>query len=268
MTSHRLLTVRLDRCDLDGNPRSTRDPAYCRALGENVRLNGQKVPLIGFFKGERFQVADGGCRVEGMRAVGLAEALALDWGKEPTPADLLMAQASIDLHKQFLPPLDRARLYRSLLAARNCTAKQLAQELGGVSDSLIGKYLSLLGLPAPLQERVNTGELDFSKACLLVQEADPTRQTELANAAAGMSRAALAGLVRKPPAPDPAAPKVTRLPIRLPGGVSVVLSGLDMNLDQAIDWLSECLKAARKAREDGLSAKSWAAGMKDKAQNL
>ncbi len=37
--------------------------------------------------------------------------LGLDMGKEPTKLELLVAQASIDLHKQHLPPVDRARLY-------------------------------------------------------------------------------------------------------------------------------------------------------------
>ena len=38
MMTHRLLTVALERCDLDCNPRSARDPEYCRALGENIHL--------------------------------------------------------------------------------------------------------------------------------------------------------------------------------------------------------------------------------------
>ena len=48
--------------------------------------------------------------------------------------------------------------------------------------------------------------------------------------------------------------------------MSVVIAGKDMSLDEAIDTLAEVLKAARKAREEGLTAKSWTAAMKDKAK--
>ncbi|QJW98487.1 ParB/RepB/Spo0J family partition protein [Frigoriglobus tundricola] len=272
----RLLTVLLAACDIAYNPRSARDPSYCRALGENIRTNGQKVPIIGFFVGERFQVADGGCRVEGMRIAGLTEVLALDWGKEPTPSDLLMAHASIDVHKQFLPPLDRARLFRSLLDARGCTAKQLADELS-ISDSLVGKYLSLLSLPADLQEQVTTGALEFGKACVLPQEPDPFRQRELAAVAPNMSRDAFAALVRKGRQPSHSAPqtgpirttpsvKLARVRCPLSTGATVVVSGPEMTLGDLIEALSSALEAARKANKDSLDVKTAEKVWKDKAK--
>jgi ParB/RepB/Spo0J family partition protein len=265
MAALRLLTVPLKLCDIAYNPRSARDPVYCRSLGENIRTNGQNVPIIGFFQAERFQVADGGCRVEGMRVVGLTDALALDWGKEPTPADLLMAHASIDLHKQFLPPLDRARLFRSLLDARSCTAKQLAQDLS-ISDSLVGRYLSVLTLPADLQEQVNTGALDFGKACILAQEPDPARQRALAAVAPGTSRDALAALARKGRQSSTPATKVNRVKCALSSGVQVVVSGNGVTLDQSIEALGEALKEMKRARELGYTAKTFTAAMQDKAK--
>lgn len=265
MATLRLLNVQMSACDIAYNPRSARDPAYCRSLGENIRTNGQKVPIIGFFKGDRFQVADGGCRVEGMRLVGLTEALALDWGSEPTPADLLMAHASIDLHRQFLPPMDRARLFRSLLDARGYTAKQLAQDLS-ISDSLVGRYLLLLTLPPDLQEQVNTGNLEFGKACVLAQEPDPFRQRELAELANDMSRDALAGLGRKGRQMIIPAGKVNRVKCALPSGVQVVVSGNGISLESGIEAMNEAMKEMKRAKELGYTAKTFAAAMKDKAK--
>jgi ParB family chromosome partitioning protein len=265
MAALRLLTVQLPLCDIAYNPRSARDRDYCRSLGENIRTHGQKVPLIGFFKSERFQVADGGCRVEGMRLVGLTEALALDWGKEPTPADLMMAHASIDLHKQFLPPLDRARLFRSLITTRGCNAKQLALDLS-VSDSLVGKYLSLLTLPADLQEQVNTGVLEFGKACVLAQEQDATRLRELAAVAPNISRDALATLARKGRQQAKATVTLTRVRCPLHSGATVVVSGPEMTLEGLIESLSSALEAARKANKESLDVKTAERVWKDKAR--
>ncbi len=104
----------------------------------------------------------------------------MDLGKKPTQIELLTAQAAIDIHRQHLPAIDRARLWQSNIQARGCTARQMAKELG-VSDSLVGDYLSLLKLPIDVQEQVNSGTLHMSKACLIVQqESNPDRQRELA----------------------------------------------------------------------------------------
>jgi ParB family chromosome partitioning protein len=269
MLALRLITVLLTACDIAFNPRSARDQSYCRSLGENIRTNGQKVPIIGFFKGDRFQVADGGCRVEGMRLVGLSETLALDWGKEPTAADLLMAHASIDLHKQFLPPLDRARLFRSLLDARKCTAKHLAQDLS-ISDSLVGRYLSLLTLPTDLQEQVNSGDLDFGKAYLLAQVPEPDRQRELAVAAKDIPRDAFAKLARKlrterTPSSSTTV-KRSRVSCPLTNGTTVVISGPEMTLLDVINVLQSALDAAKKASRENLDVKTAEKVWRDKAK--
>jgi ParB family chromosome partitioning protein len=60
--------------------------------------------------------------------------------------------------------------------------------------------------------------------------------------------------------------KVNKLKCDLPSGMHVAISGQSVSLDEAIEALAEVLKSARKAREDGLTAKSWTAAMKDKAR--
>jgi hypothetical protein len=82
----------------------------------------------------------------------------------------------------------------------------------------------------------------------------------------GASRDQIEKAGRKARITTSAATKVSRIPIRLPGGVSVVIAGTEMSLDDAIEALSEVLKSARKSRDEGLTAKSWTAAMKDKAK--
>jgi ParB family chromosome partitioning protein len=267
-----LKKVPVELCDYPSQPRSHYDAEYCRGLGENMKAHGQKVPVIGFPTGDRFRLVDGGCRLEGARLVVIAELLALDLGKEPTRLELLLAQASIDVHRQNLPPVDRARLWQSILDARKCTARELAAELH-VSDSLVGRYLPLLTLAPDLQEQVNNGTLEMSKGSLIARAtADPDRERDLAALAANMSRESLADVLRKKRNGNgddqPAAETVrtSRVKCELVGNVSIIVTGKALGLSEVIDALGTARKAAIKARADNWDVKSWSAVMHDRAK--
>ena len=60
--------------------------------------------------------------------------------------------------------------------------------------------------------------------------------------------------------------KVTRLKCQLPSGVCIVASGQELSLDDLIESLGEAQKEARKAREQGLDAKTFQSVMKDKSK--
>jgi ParB-like nuclease family protein len=147
-----LIKVRPENCDYPSQPRSNPDPEYCRSLGESMKAIGQQVPIIGYteFATERFNVSDGGCRLQGARLCGIPELLAMDLGKKPTQIELLRAQAEIDNYKQHLKALDRARLaeFKTLLedsrapqcaAAHNDTASKQCVQQGSTAskDDLI-----------------------------------------------------------------------------------------------------------------------------------
>jgi ParB family chromosome partitioning protein len=235
-----------------------------------MKATGQKVPVIGNTKGDRFILCDGGCRLEGARLAGIPELLALDLDKEPTRLELLMAQASIDLHRQHLPPIDRARLFACLCKEHGCTAKKLAEMLH-VSESSISRAVALLQLPDDIQQQVNEGTLDARRGYLLSQESDPARQRELASQATALSRDELAERVRKPKGAATSQVRMKRIACPLASGVSITTAGDDLSLDDLslddlIEALGEAQKEARKARDQGLDAKTFSAVMKDKAK--
>lgn len=265
MAVPQLIKVPESRCDYPSQPRTVVDRGYCESLGENMKANGQKVPVIGYMKDGRFILCDGGCRLEAARLAGIPELLALDLGKEPTRLELLMAQASIDLHRQHLPPIDRARLFSSLCKEHGCTARKLA-ELLHVSEAVISRAIALLELPDDLQQQVNTGTLDARRGYLLSQESDPARQRELASEASALSRDELAKRVRKPKQSDTPQVRMKRILCPLASGVSITVSGADLSLDDFIEALAEAQKEARKAREQSLDAKTFSAVMRDKAR--
>jgi ParB family chromosome partitioning protein len=264
-----LKMVPTDKCDYPLQPRSNPDPAHCRALGESMKAIGQKVPIIGYTDPATgvFQVIDGGCRLIGARDSGIAELLALDLGKAPTPLELEVAQAAIDIHKQHFPAMDRARLWHSIKEKRGCTAKQLARELN-VSDSLVGDYLSLLTLPPEVQEQVNSGALHVSKASLIAQqESDADRQRELAALAKNMARDGLAARLRQSRRDAQATPAVrlSRVKIAMPQGAMIVITGTDLGMSEVVELLAETLKEARKAAEQ-YDVKTFQSMMRDKAR--
>ena len=265
MPTPQLIKVPEARCDYPCQPRSVVDPEYCRSLGENMKSTGQKVPVIGYEKGDRFILCDGGCRLEGARLVGIQELLAIDLGKEPTRLDLLMAQASIDLHRQHLPPIDRARLFSSLCKEQGCTARKLAEMLH-VSEAVISRAIALLQLPEDVQLLVNNGSLDARRGYLLSQESDEIRQRELASVATALTREELARRVRKQDGSAATQVRLKRIACPLASGVSITAAGDDLSLDDLIEALGEAQKEARKAREQGLDAKTFSAVMKDKAK--
>jgi ParB/RepB/Spo0J family partition protein len=220
---------------------------------------GQQVPVIGYTDAAsgRFVLIDGGCRLEAAKLGDIPELLALDLGKKPSTQELLMAQAAIDHYRQHLKLMDRARLWQANMKERGWTARQLAKELG-VSDSLVGDYVSLLKLPADVQEQVNSGALHLSKASLIAQqESNPDRQRELAAQALSMPRHQLAAKLRQAhrDADQKKTVSAKRIKIEL-GSATVTISGADLTLDGAIEAVLEAGKEMKRGREQGLTAKT------------
>ncbi len=265
MTLPQLIKVPVAQCDYPSQPRSKLDEDYILRLGQNMLAHGQKVPVIGFFRGGRFILCDGGCRLEGAKRVEMKELLALDLGKEPTRLELFVSQACIDQHKQHLPAIDRARLFRSICKEQGCTARHLAETLH-VSEGYISRTLALLDLPEDLQAQVNDGTLDASRAYLLSQESNPERQRQLAAEAVSISRDELARRVRKQKSQSTAQVRAKRIACPLPNGVSVTVSGSDLALDDIIEALGDAQKTARKAKDQNLDIRTWARVMRDKAK--
>ena len=60
--------------------------------------------------------------------------------------------------------------------------------------------------------------------------------------------------------------KVTRVKCHLPSGVCIVASGAGLSLDDLIDSFGEAQKEAKKARDQGLDAKTFQSVMRDKSK--
>lgn len=265
-----LKEVLTEKCYMPSQPRTNPDPEYCRSLGDSMAAIGQQVPIIGYTQLDldKFAVVDGGCRLIGAKLRGIAKLLALDLGKAPTPLEMKLAQAHIDKHKQHFRTMDRAGLYQSIKEMKGCTNRELSKQLG-VSESLVADYLSLCTLPPDVQELVNSGALHLSKASIIAQqESDPQRQRDLAALAKDISRSELAARMKQARRNQQQAPavKVSSIRCPLPSGTTVVIKGHELTLDDAIEALTELLKAMKKASDDGIDGSTFSRICRDKAK--
>jgi ParB family chromosome partitioning protein len=264
----KLINQPQESCVYSSQPRSYKPPGYIESLAANIKANGQKVPGLGWMENGRVQLADGGCRLEAIRLAGLTHMLVIDLGKEPSRLELLVAQASIDLHNQHLPSVDRARLYHAIQAEKGSNGKETAEAVG-ISPSLLSRYLPLVNLAPDLQALVNSEQLEWTKGSLIAQAtADHEQQRQMAKEAQGMTRDALALSVRKKRnGHGDNGVKVNRLKIPLgPEGESVTITGSDLSLADAIEILQDTLKFAKKAQSENLDVKTWRAVMRDRAK--
>jgi ParB family transcriptional regulator, chromosome partitioning protein len=264
----RIGNIATELCDYPSQPRSYKPPGYIESLAANIKANGQKVPVLGWTANGRFQLGDGGCRLEAIRMAGLTHVLVMDLGKEPSKLELLMAQASIDLHRQHLPPVDRARLYQSVMTEKATNGKETAEALG-ISPSLLSRYLPLLNLAPDLQAMVNSGELEWTKGSLIAQATgDHEQQRQMAKEAQGMTRDTLAAAVRKSRKGQSAEAGVKLSRLRIPldrEGQSVVIAAKDgLSVEGLIGVGQELVSLGKQAQRQEMDIKALVAWLKAK----
>jgi hypothetical protein len=96
---------------------------------------------------------------------------------------------------------------------------------------------------------------------------DPERQVLLlAKKLAGASRDALARESRKHRGGPCPALRVNKIKCVLPSGVTLTVSGEELGMNEFFDVLTDVQKEAKKAKEEGLDIKTFAAVMRDKAK--
>jgi ParB family chromosome partitioning protein len=121
-----------------------------------------------------------------------------------SPSEILQEQIVENLLREDLKPIEQARAYRQLMDLHGWTAKELAGELQ-VSQGAVSKSLSLLTLPADLQEKVDEGSIPATAAYEVARVEDVQVQREIARRIVeeDLTRDAAAEVVReaagKPP---------------------------------------------------------------------
>lgn len=239
-------------------------------LGESLKVR-QLQPVLArpdgtLIAGER--------RLRAAKLVGLAE-LAVVISDEPmSETELRIVQLAENVHRADLTDAEKWHACDELLRLNpDWSNKELAAHLK-LAESTVTKYLSASRCVPEVQQALEAGEIGIT-AVYEISRADAGQQAELlALKRSGTSRDGLARRVRqtkdKEASPSKKKPagrrQVKRILCPLASGVSISVSGEDLSLDGFIESLAEAQKEARKAREQSLDAKTFAAVMKDKAK--
>lgn len=205
-------------------------------------------------------------RLRAALLVGLAELLAVVSDEPLTETQVRVLQLSENVHRADLTEAEKFRACQELLRLNpGWTNKDLAAHLR-LSESTVTKYLSPARAIPAVREALEAGRVGIT-AVYEIAKAEPDQQSELLRLSlAGASRDGLAVRVRKQRSSAAAQARVKRVVLPLPGGASVTVAGAELSLDDLIECLGESQKEARKAREQGLDAKTFSAVMKDKAK--
>src|SRR4051794_20848445 len=174
--------IRVDRIIPDPNqPRTEFDEEALHRLAASLKERGQLQPVrVRWDDAEsRYVVVVGERRWRAAKIAGLETLACIVVTGEIPPGDLLEDQLIENLLRDDLKPIEQARAFKSLLATRDLSQRQLAERLQ-IGQATIAKALALLNLPEEIQASVDAGAIGPDIAYELTKVDDPTEQAALA----------------------------------------------------------------------------------------
>jgi ParB family chromosome partitioning protein len=168
--------LELDPAEIEVNPEQ---PRKLFAIGEleslkaSIERDGVLQPILVRRVGDRYQL------VAGERRLRAAQDLPLE--KIPVvvvdvPDDRLLELALIEnIHREDLNPIELAQAYRQLMERKSWTQEALSDHLS-LNRSSVANSLRLLDLPENIQTALVRGQIDMSKAKILLSVSDQQEQ--------------------------------------------------------------------------------------------
>jgi ParB/RepB/Spo0J family partition protein len=238
------------------------DEGELRQLGESLKVR-QLQPVLARPDG---MLVAGERRLRAAKLVGLKELLVVVSEEPMSESELRIFQLTENLHRADLTDGEKWHACEELLRLNPAWSnKDLAAHLK-LSEGTVSKYLAAGKAVLEVQQALEAGEIGIT-AVYEIARAAPNQQAELlALKRGGASRDGLASHVRRQKSDDAPQVRLKRIACPLASGVSITAAGDDLSLDDLIEALGEAQKEARKARDQGLDAKTFSAVMKDKAK--
>lgn len=157
-------------------PRKTIDEDELANLSASIRTHGILQPLVVRRHGERYQLVAGERRLRAAQAAGLLEVPVriVDFNDQ----QILEAALVENIQRTDLNPIEKAQGFKDYLDRFQMTHEQLAARLG-LARPTITNLVSLLELPAEVQEAVRLGQITLGHAKILKSVSDPARMVAL-----------------------------------------------------------------------------------------
>jgi ParB family transcriptional regulator, chromosome partitioning protein len=252
-------------------PRKFFDSEAIERLAESLKARGQLQPIrVRWSEGRgEYVVVIGERRYQAALKAGLATLACVVVDGEIPPDELLSIQIIENALREDLRPMEQARAFRALMESKGWSQTRLGEELR-ITQSAVAKALASLDLPAQVQEMVDRGYLDRSKAYELSRIEDPAEQAEVAArvVSEGLSRDETAEAVRKAASKtskaskgrgaSKAGPKLpTERTVKVVGGKVTIAAPKGLDLKATARMLNDALdlvKAKLEQAEDQAAA--------------
>jgi ParB family chromosome partitioning protein len=158
-------------------PRRDFDEEELASLSESIRTHGVLQPVVVRAVDDRYQLVAGERRLRAARSAGLTSipVRIVNFNDR----QVLEAALVENIQRTDLNPIEKAQGFKDYLERFHMTHEQLATRLG-LGRATITNLLSLLDLPAEVQEAVRVGQLSTGHAKLLKGIPDRERMVALA----------------------------------------------------------------------------------------
>ena len=192
--------------------------------------------------------------------------LAVVFDNEVTESQFLLMRATENFQRADLTDNEKWLTCKELRDANpQWQLQDLAEHLH-LSPGTITKLMSPAKCSVAWREALAAGRVSIGE-CYAASGLPETEQAALlALKLSGASRDEIVHAGRKSRKGNTPSVKVTRVKCHLPSGVCIVASGAGLSLDDLIDSFGEAQKEAKKARDQGLDAKTFQSVMRDKSK--
>lgn len=245
-------------------PRNAFDEEKLRQLNSTLLVR-QLVPVIAKADGT---LIDGERRWRAAKLGGVDSLEVVIVEGEITPAQVKEIQLITSLQKADLKPYEQFLGCMEWMKANpDAKAQNLAVRIGR-DPSTVSKILSLARCIPAVQEAAKAGFLGISDWAVVSKVSEQQQHELLAAKLNGASRDELESRGRKARNGGKPTVRVSRVKCQMPSGVCVTFTGEGdgLTLDDVIETLSELLKEAKKANDQGLDSKTFSAVMRDKSK--
>ena len=209
-------------------------------------------------------VADGNGRLDGLELLGVKDVEVFITDEDLTDDQLTEIGLITAYHRAPLDGFEQALAAHKIKQARpGLTNKDLAEQLR-IDPSMLTRLLSLFDCLPEVQDAARDGKLGPSEWYAIKKSPDQLAALRLK--LGGASRDALEQQARRQRGAAKPTIRANKIRCQLASGINVVVSGDELSLDEMIEALAEAQKEAKKARDQGLDAKTFQAVMRDKAR--
>ncbi len=244
------------------------DPAYLAQLADSL-LDGQLQP-IGLLAADDAVVFGTGRVLAARMKPQITHLWAAIFGEQVSERDFLRMRFTENQLRQALSNAEKCvNCVEYARSDPGKTHKQIAQELH-VDPSLVTRWMGWEKVIEPVRQALAANTITLQVMYALSQAPQEQQAEQLAAALAAPNAAAAATALRRkrngPSSGNGEAARVSRCRLPLPSGVEVTVVGRELSLSDLIDSLTEIVREAKRAADQGLDIRTLAAVAKDKAR--